>query len=774
MSAGYSLVNDPMKSSLNMSLYDSDRLNLPHISSTSVDSSSTTTQSRSHRLSGFVGAPDNFTVDLLAMDDKSSAGASGSPIRRQRRNSELARQVKFREGGSDPKDSMDIIVDEDPVLMKAAYAKLEEMNSFLTLPSLPHLSSSSSKDHGNLMSAFRNEMNANAAAISEVMLAIDHTLYDSMNILSHISNKMLNTHTLERYAECHFVYERPTARNMQAALNAVIDKMLSFHCDPLKSSLTNLSSTMLINDAMVCNKYIQCFMGDRKSNRPHLDVVGSLLSKMLNSPSELHDEIYCQLMKQTRKNPSSESTELGWQLMLICLVSFPPSRQLLPFMFNYIATSIPIVVENAAKFVYLSLKLCLKSATVSIRREIPSAQEIQAVLLGELTEVNVFLIDKSVHQFYVDSFSTVRELEDQICTMFNILPENRRIFSLFEINSEMNEERVLDAEERLLDILANWSRLSVLSGMTEPLSTSLHSPLKTLHSSSGSFVVLPMFRLIFKVHYFFGIENYSQDLRACQLLFDQALHDVHEVLYPYSVQDAILLAALQLQATLGDYIAGHEILEIKGKALFNFIAKSFIPEEVSRASILTSSMVHDAVTHQHSVVRAEIESKIVASYRKLMSISKQDARVMYLTYINSWKLYGATVFIVNVATSSLLLVPELSGKKNNGSELQGEEWTEIALAVGPKCLVLVDVNTNNYLSVYTHDQISSWGHSFDAFVLVVGTSSAKNGAGATTAPGNSGAQVKSYFQTSQGKDIDDLLRVYQHHYFQTSAKFSKQ
>lgn len=773
-----------------MSLYDSERLNLPHISSnTSVDSSATSAQSRSQRLSGFVGAPDNFAVDLTVVDEKDgdTAGGSNASKPKQRRNSELSRQVKFREAAGGNKE--DLVVDEDPVMIKAAYTKLEELNSFLALPSLPHPSSSghgsSSKDnYANLMSVYRSEVNANATAISEVMLSIDHSLFDSMNILSHISNKILNSHTLERYAECHFVYERPSARNVQAAMNAMIDKMLSFNSELLKSSLTNLSSTMLINDAIVCNKSIQCFMGDRKSNRPPLDVVGSLLSKMLNSPPELHDEIYCQLMKQTRKNPSSESVELGWQLILICLVSFPPSKQLLPFMFNYIATSIPIVVENAAKFVYLSLKLCLKSATVSIRREIPSSQEIQAVLLGELTEVNVFLIDKSTHQFYVDSFTTVRELETQICTMFNILPENRRIFSLFEINSEMNEERVLDAEERLLDILANWSRLSVLSGMTEPLSTSLHSPIKSVHSNTGSFVVLPMFRLIFKVHYFFGIENYSQDLRACQLLFDQAIHDVHEILYPYSLQDAILLASLQLQATLGDYIAGHEIIEIKGRALYNFIAKSFIPEDVRAPnSILANPLAHDVAAH-HSVARAEIEAKIVASYRKLMGIHKQDARVMYLTYISSWKLYGATVFIVNVATSNLLLVPELSKKSGPESQQQQQqqagnpvenEWTEIALAVGPKCLALVDVNSNNYLSVYTHDQIASWGHSFDAFVLITGSSAAKSVSGGTSASGGSAtSQVKSYFQTPQGKDIDDLLRVYQHHYFQTNSKLSKQ
>ena len=47
----------------------------------------------------------------------------------------------------------------------------------------------------------------------------------------------------------------------------------------------------------------------------------------------LHECSYCQLAKQTTLNPSTASTLLGWQLILICLSTFPPGPMLRdPFM----------------------------------------------------------------------------------------------------------------------------------------------------------------------------------------------------------------------------------------------------------------------------------------------------------------------------------------------------------------------------------------------------------------------------------------------------------
>ncbi len=53
-----------------------------------------------------------------------------------------------------------------------------------------------------------------------------------------------------------------------------------------------------------------------------------IISSLMSNPLELRDEIFCQIMKQSRGNPDSESTFRGWQLLNIMLATFPPSSAL--------------------------------------------------------------------------------------------------------------------------------------------------------------------------------------------------------------------------------------------------------------------------------------------------------------------------------------------------------------------------------------------------------------------------------------------------------------
>lgn len=69
-------------------------------------------------------------------------------------------------------------------------------------------------------------------------------------------------------------------------------------------------------------------MGDRKTKKTPVEHAVSLLQMMLTAAPELRDEVFIQICKQTRLNPSFESTERGWRLLLLCLATFPPSEEL--------------------------------------------------------------------------------------------------------------------------------------------------------------------------------------------------------------------------------------------------------------------------------------------------------------------------------------------------------------------------------------------------------------------------------------------------------------
>jgi hypothetical protein len=65
-------------------------------------------------------------------------------------------------------------------------------------------------------------------------------------------------------------------------------------------------------------------MGDRPYESPNL-LAEEVLKQALAQP-QLRDEIYCQLVKQLTKNPGLESTTKGWQMMAMCLETFPPAE----------------------------------------------------------------------------------------------------------------------------------------------------------------------------------------------------------------------------------------------------------------------------------------------------------------------------------------------------------------------------------------------------------------------------------------------------------------
>ena len=79
------------------------------------------------------------------------------------------------------------------------------------------------------------------------------------------------------------------------------------------------------------------YMGDRKSSKPGADHARKLIRNLMIAPSGLRDEVYMQICKQTTLNPKMDSTIKGWELMVFCLATFPPSKHLKQFLSDYIS-----------------------------------------------------------------------------------------------------------------------------------------------------------------------------------------------------------------------------------------------------------------------------------------------------------------------------------------------------------------------------------------------------------------------------------------------------
>jgi len=94
-------------------------------------------------------------------------------------------------------------------------------------------------------------------------------------------------------------------------------------------------------DARRLFKTIMCYMGDRQNATEPFILVQEMLTELIAN-SGLRSESYCQLVKQLSDNPSSQSTEHGWNLLSIFLDTFPCSNDLENYLEYWIRSHSPI------------------------------------------------------------------------------------------------------------------------------------------------------------------------------------------------------------------------------------------------------------------------------------------------------------------------------------------------------------------------------------------------------------------------------------------------
>lgn len=417
------------------------------------------------------------------------------------------------------------------------------------------------------------------------------------------------------------------------------------------------------------------------SNKNPADHAMKILNHMMLAPEEMRDELYCQIVKQTTNNPDPNSCEKGWQLMMICLAIFPPSSDLMPHLMAYCGANISSEVPNVSGFAEICLHRIPKICRLGPRRELPTKIELEALRRGGTVVIRVFFLDDKYCTLRADSWTTARETEDTVAKLLNI--DNDKPFSMFEVSTG-EEERVLDPDERVLDLISFWQR----TGMEDL-------------AKLGKGGAVEEFKFQYKVGLFYDVED--SDSSAVELMYVQATHDIVDSRYPCSEQDAITLAALQMQEHFGDFPSSGNCTYLRGKL----------------GLYLSSRLIEQTPA-------SELEEQVYKLYKKLSGYSQMEARLSYLDYVKSWKIYGSTYFFA---------------EPQNNKELP----KECVLAINNKGILVVDPNTKEFLAEYDYSSVVTWGHSLNSFVVVTGSTN---------------RQIKMYFKTDQGKEINNMVRCY--------------
>lgn len=196
-------------------------------------------------------------------------------------------------------------------------------------------------------------------------------------------------------------------------------------------------------------------MNDRKSGKGDVEHATKILKRSLTGPESIKDEVYLQLCKQVTRHPRRYSTLRladvaawrrvsmfaadrenalkGWELLMLVTGTFPPSKSLSSFLFDFFRKnssddSEDRQVAQLAKTCHLRMKKIIK---FGVRSSVPSMSEIRAIQQGRDVVVEVYLLNESSRQIYVDSFLQVDGAKNLFSNQLDLNYD--KPFALFQV-----------------------------------------------------------------------------------------------------------------------------------------------------------------------------------------------------------------------------------------------------------------------------------------------------------------------------------------------------
>ncbi|NXJ19157.1 MYO15 protein, partial [Dicrurus megarhynchus] len=226
---------------------------------------------------------------------------------------------------------------------------------------------------------------------------------------------------------------------------------------PIQASLLRYSDSELNELATKSFQTLMRFMGDLPKHKHQAEVqcIYEIL-QLCKEKENLHDEIYCQVIKQVTQNPHQESELRGWLLLNLLTGYFLPSKILMPYAtkFLQLASSDPSSTHHdIAKICQSNLR---KNFLYGGRRHLPFPVEMEALLKGHGARRLVVLMPGGMEYLTrIRTFTVAKELLQEICEQMGI-GEQQEIqdFVLFAIRREdKNLGKPIKLEEYLHDYL---------------------------------------------------------------------------------------------------------------------------------------------------------------------------------------------------------------------------------------------------------------------------------------------------------------------------------
>ncbi|XP_049381809.1 kinesin-like protein KIN-14E [Solanum stenotomum] len=390
------------------------------------------------------------------------------------------------------------------------------------------------------------------------------------------------------------------------------EDMLCFQREPIPTSILKLNGD-LISRAVKLFQSILKYMGIDSYDRvapisldERIELVGKLFKQALKR-SELRDEMFAQISKQTRNNPERHSLIKTWELMYLCASCMPPSKEIGGYLSEYIHTVAHGTNTDSEVQVFAinTLNALKRSIKAGPRHTIPGREEIEAHLTGKKLTTIVFFLDETFEEITYDMATTVADAIEEVAGIIKL--SAHASFSLFECRKVVtgskspdigNEEYIgLDENKYIGDLLADFK------------ASKDRSKGEILHC-----------KLIFKKKLFRESDEAVTEPMFVQLSYVQLQHDYIMGNYPVGKEDAAQMSALQILVDIG-YVDGPESCTD-----WTSLLERFLPRQI-------------AMTR----AKREWELDILSRYKVMENLTKDDAKQQFLRILRTLP-YGNSVF----------------------------------------------------------------------------------------------------------------------------------
>jgi len=120
-------------------------------------------------------------------------------------------------------------------------------------------------------------------------------------------------------------------------------------------------------------------MGDRQNTTDSFFLAMEILNQGMQN-EHVRPEIYCQIVKQLTRNPSQDSLERGWQLLSLCLDTFPAGYDLERYLEHWIRSSDHEWSERLLTMLY-------KTSVLGCRDTHPYLEEMESMMKAISTRI---------------------------------------------------------------------------------------------------------------------------------------------------------------------------------------------------------------------------------------------------------------------------------------------------------------------------------------------------------------------------------------------------